>query len=141
MVRVPGGLLAVDAEGIVLPSADFAADTAAVYPRIADIQSSPLGAEGSRWGDPTVHEAALRAAAIGPEWRALGLHELRPIAARGGRHWELAAEDGGRTILFGSAPGREAEGEPAAAVAHQDICCKALFGEGFELPPERQRQG
>lgn len=140
MVRVPGGLLAVDAEGIVLPSADFAADTAAVYPRVAGIQSSPLGAEGSRWGDAAVHEAAALAAAIGPEWRALGLQELRSTATRGGRHWELAADEGGVTILFGSAPGREAEGEPAAAVKIGRLrALAAEAAQGADRPTQPRR--
>ncbi len=48
MVGVSGGLLAVDAEGVVLPSADFTAESAAVYPRLSGIESSPQGPEGAR---------------------------------------------------------------------------------------------
>ena len=115
MVGVPGGLLAVDAEGVVLPSADFTAESAAEYPRVVNVQSSPLGVEGSRWGDPLVHDAAAVAAAIGPEWKQLGLCELRAADAPQGRIWELVGPDD-RTIRFGSAPGQEQAGEPAAAV-------------------------
>lgn len=115
MVGVPGGLLAVDAEGVVLPSADFTAESAAEYPRVVNVQSSPLGVEGSRWGDPLVHDAAAVAAAIGPEWKQLGLRELRAADAPQGRIWELVGPDD-RTIRFGSAPGQEQAGEPAAAV-------------------------
>ncbi len=114
-VGVQGGLLAVDAEGVVLPSADFTAESAAAYPRIVGIQSSPQGLEGTPWGDVVVEEGAAVAAAIGPEWRVLGLRDLRPRAAGGRRTWELGGDDG-RTIVFGAAPGREAEGEPSAAV-------------------------
>jgi len=114
MVAVPGGLLAVDADGVVLPSEDFTAESAAIYPRISGVRSSPVGVAGSRWGDPTVHEAAAIASAIGPEWRDLGLRDLRPVASREGRAWELVdASD--RTVLFGSAPGLERGGEPGAA--------------------------
>jgi hypothetical protein len=115
MVGVPGGLLAVDADGVVLPSADFTAESAAEYPRVASVQSSPLGVEGSRWGDPLVHEAAAVAAAIGPEWKQLGLRELRAADGPQGRIWELVGPED-RTIRFGSAPGQEQAGEPAAAV-------------------------
>ncbi len=115
MVAVKGGLLAVDAESVVLPSADFTAEVAAEYPRLAGIDSSPQGPEGARWGDPVVEEGAAVAAVIGPEWKALGLVECRPVGAVGARRWELVGPEG-RRIRFGSAPGSETEGEPSAAV-------------------------
>jgi len=114
MVGVKGGLLAVDAEGIVLPSADFTAESASLYPRIAGVESSPQGPEGSAWGDPVVEEGAALALAVGPEWKQLGLTECRPVGRPGFRRWELVGPPP-RTILFGSAPGREAPGEPLAA--------------------------
>ncbi|MFM9057846.1 MAG: hypothetical protein ACKOSQ_01760 [Planctomycetaceae bacterium] len=114
MVRVKDGLYAVDAEGILLPSEDFTAETAATYPTIAAIKSTPVGAAGTRWGDPLVAEGAALAAAIGPEWPRLGLRDLRPGAVPGGVTWDLVG-DGDRTIRFGSAPDRERPGEPAAA--------------------------
>jgi hypothetical protein len=114
MVAVKGGLLAVDAEGVVLPSADFSAESAARYPRIGGVQSSPQGPEGSAWGDPVVEEAAALAVAIGPEWEPLGLMECRPVVGVGPRKWELVGP-GTRSILFGAAPGREAAGEVSAA--------------------------
>jgi hypothetical protein len=55
------------------------------------------------------------AAAIGPEWKQLNLRELRANDAPQGRTWELVGPEG-RTIRFGSAPGQEQAGEPAAAV-------------------------
>lgn len=114
MVGVSGGLLAVDGEGVVLPSGDFTAESAATYPRLAGIESSPQGPEGARWGDPAVEEGAALAQVIAPEWIALRLTECRPVDAGGRRSWELVDADG-RTIVFGSAPGREAPGEPTAA--------------------------
>lgn len=115
MVTVKGGLLAVDGEGVVLPSADFTPESAAAYPRIAGITSSPQAPEGFPWGDPLIEEGAALAAAIGPEWTALGLEECRPVGGRGARGWELVGPDA-RTIRFGSVPGREQPGEPSAAV-------------------------
>lgn len=115
MVAWQGGLLAVDADGVVLPSADFTAESAALYPKVLGITSSPLGLEGSRWGDPVVDEAAAVAAAVGPDWRPLELREIRPTTTAGRLTWELVAA-GARTVFFGSAPGREVEGEPSAAL-------------------------
>lgn len=116
MVAVPGGLLPVDAEGILLPSDDFSPETAARYPKITGIRSSPRGATGFIWGDPLVEEAAAAAAVIGPEWERLHLVECRPHAgAEAGAMWELIG-DGGLVIRFGSAPGHEQADEPTAAV-------------------------
>ena len=114
MIGVKGGLLAVDADGVVLPSGDFTAESAAAYPRISGVESSPQGPEGSPWGDPVVEEAAAVAVAVGPEWKPLGLVECRPVGRQGLRRWELVGP-GPRMIVFGSAPGRETAGEPTAA--------------------------
>jgi len=114
MVGVQGGLLAIDADGVVLPSADFTAESAALYPRISGVESSPQGPEGSAWGDPVVEEGAALAVAVGPEWKSLGLMECRPVGKFGLRRWELVGPPPLK-ILFGSAPGREQPGEPSAA--------------------------
>lgn len=115
MVGVPGGLVSVDAEGVVLPSDGFTAEAAARYPKVRGITSSPRGAAGFPWGDPLVEEAAALAAVIGPEWRPLGLVECRPAAGVDPRAWELVG-DGDVVIRFGSAPGHEQPGEPTAAM-------------------------
>ena len=115
MVAVPGGLLAVDAEGIVLPSDDFTAESAARYPKLTGITSGPRGAAGFPWGDPAVEEGAALAAVVGPEWRSLGLVELRPFGEARARSWELVGEDA-LVIHFGSAPGHELPDEPTAAI-------------------------
>lgn len=114
MVRVKGGVYAVDAEGVVLPSDDFTPESAATYPTIAEVASTPLGAAGTRWGDPLVVEGAAVAAVLGPEWPRFGLRDLRPTTTAAGTTWDLVGDDG-RTIRFGSAPGRERAGEPSAA--------------------------
>ena len=138
MVSWRGGLLAIDSEGVVLPSADFTAESAAGYPKVTGIESSPLGLEGTRWGDPAIDEAAAVAAAVGPEWRALELREIRPVAAAGGRAWELVAADR-RVFHFGSAPGREPSGEPTAAVKIgrlQTLAATAAEGDRIDLTAE-----
>jgi hypothetical protein len=115
MVAVPGGLLPIDAEGVLLPSDDFTPDAAARYPKITGIASGPRGAIGFTWGDPLVEEAAAVASVIGPEWERLGLVACRPQTTPGGDHaWEFIG-DGSLVIRFGSAPGHEQPGEPTAA--------------------------
>jgi hypothetical protein len=119
MVRVQGGLLAIDAEATVLPSVDFTPEAAAKYPLITGISTSPRGPEGSPWGDRAVAAGAALTAAIGPEWQKLGLTECRRVPARDGNEndswWELLGPDD-LVIVFGRAPGRERSGEPSAAV-------------------------
>lgn len=139
MVAVKGGLLAVDAESVVLPSADFSAESAAGYPRLAGIDSSPQGPEGARWGDAVVEEGAAIAAVVGSDWTALGLAECRPVVADGVRTWMLT-DSAGRKIRFGSAPGRERDGEPVAAVklaALRKLIGRPLPEDGVDLttPP------
>lgn len=131
MVSVKGGLLAVDAEGVVLPSGDFTAEAAAEYPRITGIDSSPQGPEGSAWGDPAVEEGAAVAVVIGPEWRSLGLVECRSKLQGVTRLWELVGPEG-QKIFFGAAPGHERDGEPSAAEKIARL--KPL--EGQPLPTE-----
>lgn len=140
MVAVKGGLLAVDAESVVLPSADFSAAAAADFPRLAGIESSPQGPEGSRWGDTAVEEGAALAAVIGPDWKPLGLAECRPVIEAGVRCWKLVADDGG-TIRFGAAPGHERAGEPSAAMKVaklRRLVGRPLPAEGVDLtrPPD-----
>jgi hypothetical protein len=116
MVSVPGGLLPVDAEGILLPSDDFTPEMAARYPKITGIGSGPRGAVGFTWGDPRVEEAAAVASVIGPEWEPLGLLSCRPRNLSDDEHvWELVGDDD-LVIRFGSAPGHEQPGEPTAAL-------------------------
>lgn len=119
MVGVPGGLLAVDAEGVVLPSDDFTGEngeSAGRYPKIAGISSGPLTAFGFPWGDPLVEEGATLAAVLGPEWQPLGLLECRPVLQDSREQgWEVVGP-GDVVIRFGSAPGSEQPGEPTAAM-------------------------
>jgi len=114
MVRVRDGLYPVDAEGVVLPTEGFTPESAAAYPTIANIASTPLGAAGTAWGDPLVAEGAAVAGVVGPEWPRLSFRDLVPVSVAGGIAWEFSG-DGDRAVRFGSAPGRERPGEPTAA--------------------------
>ena len=116
MVRVEGGLLAVDRETILLPSDDFTAESAAEYPVVAGVLTSPRGPVGSPWGDPAVDEAVNLITTLGPEADAFGLLECRRVPREGtaGNWWELVGSDK-LVVLFGSAPGGAVAGEPSAA--------------------------
>lgn len=119
MVKVEGGVLPVDGEGVVLPSDGFTAEDAAAYPKIVGIDSSPQGPAGTPWGDEAVEEAAAIAMLMQPERQSLGLLQMRFDASEGPRRWTLVrpeadGKEGGQ-IRFGAAPGRERPGEPPAA--------------------------
>lgn len=102
--------------GVLLPSDDFTAESAARYPKVAGVTSGPRAAVGFPWGDPLVEEAAALAAVVGPEWQPLSLVECRPVELGDGlRQWELVGEDD-LVIRYGSAPGHEQAGEPTAAM-------------------------
>lgn len=109
------GLLFVDAEGVLLPSEDFASNQGYDYPRIAVGQSSPAG-YGLPWGDEgdRVAGAARIAAAWGDRFRAAGLHRIVVAKGPGGQAvYELRTE-GQTRVVWGSSPSREAAGEPPA---------------------------
>jgi|TARA_A200000159_G_scaffold133428_1_gene131505 hypothetical protein len=116
MVRVEGGLLAVDRETILLPSDDFTAESAAKYPVVDGVSTSPRGPVGSPWGDPTVDEAVNLITTLAPEANRFGLIECRRVPREGtaGNWWELVGSDE-LVVLFGSAPGGSVAGEPSAA--------------------------
>jgi len=114
MVRVAGGLLPVDGEGVVLPSDDFTPDEAAAYPVVDGVRSLPQGPAGSAWGDPAVEEAVAVVAVTRPEWGPLNLVECRLAEAGNASQWELVNASG-IAITFGSSPGREGPSEPGMA--------------------------
>lgn len=115
MVRVEGGVLPIDAEAVVLPSDGFTPETAAGYPKITGIQTSPRGPPGTPWGDPLVEQAAVLAAVVRPEWGPIGLSECRFDREGTRPGWTLVRKEGA-AIRFGPAPGHETPGEPSAAV-------------------------
>jgi hypothetical protein len=129
MVEVPGGLLPVDSEGILLPPGDFSPSEAAGYLRLTGVDRGPTVAPGSRWPDAKVLGGAEIAAVVGPAWGAMRLQRIVPLAADpaaaavvGGDSGRRSAEPffalltrGGTRILWGYAPGANAMGELPAA--------------------------
>jgi hypothetical protein len=116
MVEVPGGLFPVDEAGVLLPSGDFSTADVGNYPRVAGIETQPLGPAGSSWGDRNVADGAKIAAALREYWHAWRLHSIRPAAAfhdqrRVGQSQFEIVTQAGTVIPWGHAPGSETTGE------------------------------
>lgn len=119
VVEAAGRLVVVDAEGVVLPDEDFSPVEKARYPRLAGIDSGPLGPVGTRWGHPRVTGAAEIAAVLLPAWESLGLERIlpsvmAPSAPEQEQTYELLTRKG-TWIFWGKAPSAEGRGEPSAA--------------------------
>ncbi len=120
MVEVPDGALPVDADGVVLPTADFQPGEADLYPRIGEINTTPSGGVGTRWGDASVIGAAQVAAALAGEWKALGLFRITPAgrrpAGRGAVEYAFTLHTrSGTRIDWGLSPSTALASEPMAA--------------------------
>lgn len=116
MVACIDGFYPIDANGVLLPSRDFAPADLDRYPIIENIASVPLGRVGESWGDPVVeHSAALAAEFLNSDdpntnwW-----HIFRLAAIVAPRRTTLNAPvdelefqlrtSGGSTILWGRGP-------------------------------------
>ena len=120
IVQAPCGLLPVDAQGVLLPSKDFAPSDIGRYPLLVGIGTIPVGPEGIRWGDPRVVGGAEIAAMLCDAWKDLGLERIFPYqVAEGGPVeeylYELYTRSGTR-ITWGRPPGTTAPDEVPAAV-------------------------
>ncbi len=126
MVEISGILLAVDVEGVLLPSSneDFSTPEAARYPCLQGVDRGPTGPAGSRWADPRVIGAAQIAAALEPAWERMRLWRIVPLDAdptanaaavnSGGRAIEpffVLRTKAGTQILWGYAPDAKVLGE------------------------------
>ncbi|OHB86010.1 MAG: hypothetical protein A2V98_13780 [Planctomycetes bacterium RBG_16_64_12] len=120
MVQVPGGLLPVDAEGVLLPSSDrdFSPIEAGRYPRLVGVDTVPVGPVGTRWGDARVIEGAEIAAALGGVWQQLNLDRIVPSTlvelGHGDEYTYELVTKGGTRVLWGRAPSAEMPGEARA---------------------------
>ncbi len=127
-VEVPEGMfgqqgqaaLPIDGKSVLLPQSDFTIDDLGLFIRIHIDDLSMCGPTGTPWGDPRVAGAAAIASALGESWRELGLYEIRAVAdysqpsAPAKTRYELYTPAEKR-LIWGSAPGYEPPGEPAAA--------------------------
>lgn len=111
MVRVPAGLLPLDAQAVQLPTGDFSSLAAARYPRLTGIEVTTGPPAGSRWSDPRVQAAARLASLLIDSWEELELLQMAPL--RGPTSplhtpFELRTKQGTR-VVWGEAPTGEAE--------------------------------
>jgi hypothetical protein len=119
MVEVSGGLLPIDEDGILLPSADFSPAEAKQYPRISRVESHPAGPVGANWGDANVLGGARIASILAERWKKLRLYRiLAPVHMIADEYvdrytYELTTHAGTR-LLWGRSPGNEPAGEPKA---------------------------
>jgi hypothetical protein len=79
MVEVPGGVYAVDADGVLLPSKDFSGNEATRYPRLARVDREPIVPAGRIWNDTRVLGGAKIADALGPVWDSMRLAYILPL--------------------------------------------------------------
>ena len=122
---VPGdpdalGLVAVDADGVLLPHEDFISVDLDTYPRILAGNTEPSGGvPGRPWGDPLVTGAANIIDVLGDHWKELNLTTVvasddpqsNPRAADSPFHLYLQRQT---LVIWGQAPGKEKPGEPSA---------------------------
>jgi hypothetical protein len=144
MVEVPGGLFPIDDQSVLLPSEDFSTSDVRRYPRIAGIDSQPLGPVGTAWGDASVLAGVKIAAALADVWSNLRLRSIRRIAPTAGGEasspkavFELVTENG-TTIPWGRAPGSEASNEPPLAEKLARLLQHAADADGLDEAARRK---
>jgi hypothetical protein len=117
LIAFPEGFLAVDTEGVLLPSADFTAESLEKLYVLKGVDRLPPIKPGQVWRDGRVIEAARLAHRLGQEplkngFRALIPHVvLHPLESEEIVFW--LQHDAGARILWGHAPGAEKHGEPS----------------------------
>jgi len=113
-IDAPGeqGLLFLDEESVLLPSADFAPSQAKGYLRIMAAGETPTSVYGTPWGSDRILGAARVAAAWGNRWQALGLYWVVAARQSGGElMYELRTQDDQVRVVWGLAPGHESAEE------------------------------
>ncbi|GAB4131579.1 hypothetical protein JCM17478_02230 [Thermopirellula anaerolimosa] len=129
MVRVPEGLLPVDAKGVLLPTRDFTPQEAARYPRIEGIATPPSDIAGRPWGDPRVEAAAELAEILSPHWAQWQLARIIPSQSDSPGSVPISLElqtRGGSQVIWGSPPsvGRVDEAPTELKIRRLDIYFK-----------------
>lgn len=109
-VVMPGGLLPIDADAVLLPSGELTGQQLSWMPRIElrSLTQRPP-AIGQAWSDPRLAGAASLVEAFGPLWEELDLLAVRvdstPEVRAGRRFWSYnLLSTGDTTVLWGAAP-------------------------------------
>ncbi len=142
MVQVTGGLLPVDVEGVLLPSADFSPIEAGRYPRLVGVDTVPIGPAGTRWGDTRVVGGAEIATVLGEAWHRLELQQIVPLNISETGHdqrytYELFTRKGTR-IIWGRSPGNALPGDPPPEQKLARLINYAKKNGTLESPDGRQ---
>ncbi|RLT01378.1 MAG: hypothetical protein DWI21_18815 [Planctomycetota bacterium] len=120
MVRVTqrgkAGLFPIDADGTLLPSADFAPAEIAKYPVIENVSVPPGSAAGTVWKDAGVLGAARLAVELKPFWEQFGFQSiLTPTNSDRKLAWDdlslQLSTRGGSRVIWGRPPGAKHPGE------------------------------
>ncbi len=111
-------VLPIDADGTVLPPADFTADDISNYLRIAADHLRPSGNIGDPWGDAKVVGAAKLAGLFDAiSWKEMGLYRIEvTMNPRGSTvvYYVILKERPDIRVLWGSEPGKETIDEQIA---------------------------
>jgi hypothetical protein len=113
-IDAPGeeGLLFLDEESVLLPSADFAPSQAKGYLRIMAAGETPTSVYGTPWGSERMLGAARVAAAWGDRWQTLGLYWIMGTRPSSGQLvYELRTQNDQVRVVWGVAPGHESADE------------------------------
>ncbi len=109
------GLLFLDEEAVLLPSADFAPTQARDYLRIAASGEAPSGVYGAPWSSDRIAGAAAIASVLDDQWKSLGLYWIATTRIVGGELvYELRSQDDKFRVIWGHSPGHEVSAEPVA---------------------------
>ncbi len=116
MVDIATGLLPVDADGVLLPAADFSPVEASRFPRLLGVDTVPVGLPGESWGDARVVGGAEIADALRDVWKPWRLWQI--VGSASGIEDEsnyTILTRGGTRIRWGLAPGSKVHGELTVA--------------------------
>jgi hypothetical protein len=112
--RGEAGLVFIDQDSVILPSADFAPGQGKDYLRIAAGEEKTASVYGTPWGSPRLAGAARLAALWGQRWQPLGLYRIDAVqTAAGELLYELKTRRGVR-VVWGTSPLGESSSGPSA---------------------------
>ena len=115
---------AVDRSGVLLPTEDFSEADTHQYIHIVVKDTYPTSGVGLSFGDQRVSNSAAVAALLLPHREKLGVEtiSIAPREPHDQRPMTLVVNlRGGRTVVWGSAPGEELNNEPKAAAKLQAL--------------------
>jgi hypothetical protein len=110
------GLLFLDEQAVLLPSADFEPSQARNFLRIAAAGETPNGVYGVPWNSERIAGAAALADCLETKWQPLGLYWITATRiGSGALIYELRSQDDKLRLTWGHSPGHETPGEASPA--------------------------